>query len=94
MSGLESNLAVAIRRLCEAEIVDDQMICHDGGFRYTGDFMSMEEPVLEAVDLLPDETYRELLESGYIEEIDPAAGRAGGFRVTERGRQAAFGSSS
>lgn len=87
-------LADLIRRLCEAEIVGDQMICHDGGFRYSGDFMSLEEPALNRAELLTDDEYRELLDAGYIEELEPSAGRAGGFRVTERGRHVAFGTSS
>lgn len=93
MGEKREHLAAKIRRLCEAEIVDDQMICHDGGFRYSGDFMSLEEPALNRAELLTDDEYRELLAAGYVEELDQSAGRAGGFRVTQRGRQAAFGES-
>lgn len=85
-------LAALLRRLCEAELADDAMICHDGGFRYVGDFMTMERDLLEPAPLLDEDDYQRLLDAGYVEEVDPASGRAGGFRVTERGRELAFNS--
>jgi hypothetical protein len=85
-------LATLLRQLCEAELVDDEFICHDGGFRYSGDFMTMEQELLEPTSLLDDVDYRHLLELGYVEEIEPSAGRSAGFRVTDRGRALAFDS--
>lgn len=84
-------LANLLRTLCEAELSDDEMICHDGGFRYAGDFMSMEQDLIEPAAILDEADYRALLERGYIEEISPYLGRSGGFRVTERGRALAYG---
>lgn len=86
-------IRAALQRLCEAELAGDTMICHDGGFRYTGDFMSMEQDILEPAPLIPDALYTRLLNAGYVEEIDPLAGRSAGFRVTDRGRAVAFGES-
>lgn len=81
----------ALQRLCEAELAGDTMICHDGGFRYSGDFMSMEQEILEPAPLVSDTLYTRLLDAGYIEELDPHTGRAAGFKVTDRGRAVAFG---
>ncbi len=79
-----------LRRLCEAELSDDVMICHDGGFRYSGDFMSMEQNLIEPASILDDSQYQELLELGIVEETSSTQGRAGGFQVTEAGRRVAY----
>jgi hypothetical protein len=84
-------IAGLLRALCEAELSDDAMICHDGGFRYSGDFMSMEQDFIEPAAILDGAGYRLCLDHGYIEEVSPALGRPGGFRVTERGRAVAYG---
>lgn len=84
-----ARLVAVLRGLCEAGLADDQMICHDGGYRFEGDFMSMEDG-LEDAPIVDDATYGELLREGYIEELDTTAGRAGGFRVTDHGRRVAF----
>ncbi|HLT19819.1 MAG TPA: hypothetical protein VKZ96_10205 [Thermomicrobiales bacterium] len=84
-------LASLLRTLCEAELSDDEMICHDGGFRYAGDFMSMEQDLIEPAAMLDERDYRVLIDGGYIEEISPSLGRSGGFRVTPRGRALAYG---
>ncbi len=81
--------AELLKSLCEAELADDSMICHDGGYRFAGDFMSMEEGLAPPA-IVDDEIYRSLLSEGYIEEVEPALGRSGGFRVTELGRQLAY----
>ena len=84
-------LAGLLRTLCEAELSDDAMICHDGGFRYSGDFMTMEQDLIEPAGILDPADYRALLAQGYIEELSPTLGRSGGFRVTARGRALAYG---
>ncbi len=78
-----------LRLLCEAELAGDSMICHDGGFRYSGDFMSMEQDLIAPAGFLDQGAYQDLLENGYIEEVSPVIGRPGGFRVTELGRKVA-----
>lgn len=52
--------------------------------------MTLERDLLEPAPLLDEDDYQCLLDAGYVEEVDPSAGRAGGFRVTERGRAVAF----
>jgi hypothetical protein len=84
------HLVTLLRRLCEAELSDDAMICHDGGFRYSGDFMSMEQDLIEPAAILGDAEYEALLERGHIEEVSPELGRAGGFRVSVEGRRVAY----
>ena len=60
------------------------MICHDGGFRYSGDFMSMESGVIEPASLLSSDEQRVLLERGFIEMLD--AEESPSVRVTDAGR--------
>jgi hypothetical protein len=78
-------LIATLRRLCEYETPQgNEMLCHDGGYRYAGDFESLELTPLNAPELLAGPYYGELLRLGYIEETPD------GFRVTARGRAAAF----
>lgn len=86
----QQRIAGLLRTLCENELSDDAMICHDGGFRYGGDFMSMEPELRPDDSVLPDADRRLLLEAGFIEECNEEAGRPGDFRVTQRGRQFAY----
>lgn len=73
-----------VRTLLEAETGEDSMICHDGGFRYSGDFMSMESNVVEPAAFLTPDERRLLLDHGYIETVPD------GVRVTDSGRDFAF----
>jgi hypothetical protein len=66
------------------------MICHDGGFRYSGDLMSMEQELIEPAAMLGEAEYETLLECGYVEEVSAEFGRAGGFRVSAEGRRVAY----
>lgn len=78
-------LIATLRRLCEYETPQsNEMLCHDGGYRYAGDFESLELTPLNAPELLAGAHYPELLRLGFIEETPD------GFRVTARGRDAAF----
>lgn len=87
-----SEIRRLLRALCEAETDSgDEMICHDGGFHYGGDFATMDHALIEPAAILSDEDYVKFRSAGYIEEIDPRAGRAGGFRVTREGRDIAYG---
>lgn len=69
--------------LLEVETGEDSMICHDGGFHYAGDFMSMESDVIEPASILGVADRQELLALGFIEEQSdqPAV------RVTDAGRR-------
>ena len=62
------------------------MICHDGGFRYSGDFMSMESEVMEPVGFLSSEDLQRLRERGLV----TGTGEVGGIRVTDAGRRVAY----
>lgn len=86
----QRRLARLLRVLCEGQLGDDGMICHDGGFRYGGDFMSMESVLDSDVDVLSEADCRTLLQSGYLEAYEDETGRSGGLRVTERGRHFAY----
>jgi hypothetical protein len=78
-------LVETLRRLCEYELPQgNEILCHDGGFRYGGDFESLELTPLNAPQLVAGEHYPTLLRLGYIEET------VDGFRVTERGRALAY----
>ena len=82
-------LARALRLLLDAETGEDSMICHDGGFRYSGDFMSMEAGIVESATLVGGDDLRELLRRGFVEDTDGEAA----LRVTETGRRFATGES-
>lgn len=74
-----------LRKLCEYETPQsNELLCHDGGYRYAGDFESLELTPLNAPELLVGPLYPELLRLGYVEET------AEGFKVTERGRAVAY----
>ena len=73
--------------LLEAETGEDPMICHDGGFRYAGDFMSMESEVVEPVSLIAPEDLQRLRERGFV----TGTGEADGVRVTDAGRRLVYG---
>ena len=78
-----------LRRLLEAETGEDSMICHDGGFHYSGDFMSMENEVVEPVSILTSEERRELIARGYIAYT--AGQDSTRVSVTDEGREFALG---
>jgi hypothetical protein len=78
-----------LRRLLEAETGEDSMICHDGGFRYSGDFMSMESETIEPVSIMTLDERRELFDRGYI-ELSTGEGSTA-VCVTEAGRTFTFG---
>ncbi len=80
-----------LRRLLEAETGEDSMICHDGGFRYSGDFMSMESALVEPASILTSEERHALIARGYIA---PSAGEESAtIGVTDEGRNFALGDS-
>lgn len=80
-----------LKRLLHAETGDDGMICHDGGFRYTGDFMSMESEIVEPAGLIGPDDIQQLQRLGLI----TGSGADGGeIRVTEAGRRLVFEESS
>ena len=82
---ISAEIATILRRLCEFEMPQgNEMLCHDGGFRYGGDFESLELTPLNAPALIVGEHYQTLLRLGYIEETSD------GFRVTDRGRAVAY----
>ncbi|CAN5561774.1 hypothetical protein BH23CHL2_BH23CHL2_26200 [soil metagenome] len=80
-------LASLLQRLLQAETGDDGMICHDGGFRYTGDFMSMDSGIVEPAALIGPEDIQQLQRLGLITGSGPDGGE---IRVTEAGRRLAF----
>ncbi len=77
-------LAELVRSLLEIEAGEDAMICHDGGFHYAGDFMSLEPDLIEPAALISPDERRRLLDHGYIEIVPD------GVRVTDAGRKFAF----
>lgn len=64
------------------------MICHDGGFRYAGDFMSMESDLIEPASILSPDDRRDLAARGYI--TTEADGDIVMTHVTDAGRAFAF----
>ena len=71
-----------LRLLLEAEMGDDSMICRDGGFRYSGDFVSMEMNIVEPTFLIDADDLQELLRRGFVEVIEGDTAT----RVTDAGR--------
>lgn len=83
-------IIAVLRRLSEYETENaDAMTCYDGGYRYVGDFASMEVTPLESIDDIVGEHRDLLLESGYIEEAEPGSTHSGRYRLTDLGRQVA-----
>lgn len=86
----QHRMAALLRTLCERGLSDDEMICHDGGYRFSGDFMSMEDTVSARNIELSEAERRALLDAGFIEITGDETGRPVELRVTERGRQFAY----
>ncbi|MEZ4523253.1 MAG: hypothetical protein R3A46_16660 [Thermomicrobiales bacterium] len=83
--GENERLAILLTRLLEAETGEDAMICHDGGFRYAGDFMSMEMGLVEPASFIDEEDSRLLKSRGFIVDSPD------GIQVTDAGRRFATG---
>lgn len=65
------------------------MICHDGGFRYSGDFMSMESEIIEPAGFLSPDDVERLRNRGFV----TGSSASGAIQVTDAGRRLAYSES-
>jgi hypothetical protein len=76
-------MVALLRLLLEAEMGGDAMTCHDGGFHYAGDFMSMEQNSIIQPSVVSPDDLAELRRRRYVEPSEDGTA----YRVTEAGRR-------